>query len=196
MSSKEEIGTESGLIGSGKRRAILRAISGSQAYRSSNGAGRESLHDPASDDGTLNLSVHRAFSSGRPVVDIRNHGASAIRGADCTAAIAACAEAGGGRVLVPAGTWSTGPIHLPSNIDLHVAAGAILRFRIDSNRYGASLAPRRSGKETVKDCPCIVARDGRNIADRPRHAAGTVPLLQAGPSAAAHLSGQLHQRAS
>src|SRR5687767_4686050 len=36
------------------------------------------------------------------------------------AAVAACAEAGGGRVVVPAGRFLTGPIHLRSRVNLHV----------------------------------------------------------------------------
>src|SRR5205809_7891565 len=43
--------------------------------------------------------------------------------ADCTAAFAkaidACNKAGGGRVVVPAGEFLTGAIHLKSNVNLH-----------------------------------------------------------------------------
>ena len=66
------------------------------------------------------------------VFDIRKHGANAGGQTACTQAIAAaiadCAKAGGGRVLVPAGVWLTGPIHLKSNVELHVAEGAELRI--------------------------------------------------------------------
>src|SRR3954471_21494143 len=52
------------------------------------------------------------------VFDIRDHGA--VEREDATAAIAAaidaCAESGGGRVLIPAGNWKSGAIHLRSNI--------------------------------------------------------------------------------
>jgi DNA sulfur modification protein DndE len=47
-------------------------------------------------------------------------------------AIRACAEAGGGTVNVPAGTWLTGPIKLESNINLHLEKGAVVQF---SKRY-------------------------------------------------------------
>ncbi len=43
-------------------------------------------------------------------------------------AIAECAKAGGGKVLIPKGVWLTGKIHLKSNINLHVAEGAEVRF--------------------------------------------------------------------
>lgn len=42
------------------------------------------------------------------------------------AAIDACAEAGGGRVLVPAGTFVSGSVFLRSNIEFHLAPGAVL----------------------------------------------------------------------
>src|SRR5216110_2344920 len=65
-------------------------------------------------------------------VDIRDHGATPEKQGECTRAIAdaidACAKAGGGRVVIPAGRWLTGPIHLKSNIDLHLADGAQVRF--------------------------------------------------------------------
>jgi polygalacturonase len=41
-------------------------------------------------------------------------------------AIAACAEAGGGTVLVPAGTWLCGSIHLSNNIHLYLDAGSTI----------------------------------------------------------------------
>lgn len=70
-------------------------------------------------------------------VDIRNYGAR--EGEDCTAAIRAaitdCAEQGGGRVIVPAGNWLTGPIHLKSNIDLHFAEGAYVEFSTKFEDY-------------------------------------------------------------
>ena len=39
-------------------------------------------------------------------------------------AIDAVSKAGGGRVLIPAGRWLTGPVHLRSHIDLHLAEGS------------------------------------------------------------------------
>ena len=43
-------------------------------------------------------------------------------------AIKACNKAGGGHVVVPAGEWITGPIHLMDNVDLHLEEGARLIF--------------------------------------------------------------------
>src|SRR5437879_6376844 len=58
---------------------------------------------------------------------------------DCTAAIAAaiaaCHAAGGGRVLVPEGVFLTGAIRLKSRVNLHLVAGAMLKFSTDPRRY-------------------------------------------------------------
>lgn len=42
---------------------------------------------------------------------------------------------GGGRLVVPAGVWFTGPIVLRSNIDLHLEQGAIILFSGDMSLY-------------------------------------------------------------
>src|SRR4051794_19161265 len=43
-------------------------------------------------------------------------------------AIEECSQKGGGRVVVPAGEFLTGAIHLKSNVDLHVSKGATIKF--------------------------------------------------------------------
>ena len=50
-------------------------------------------------------------------------------------AINSCANAGGGTVVVPAGTWLTGPIRLESNVNLHVEKGALVQFSKNINDY-------------------------------------------------------------
>lgn len=50
-------------------------------------------------------------------------------------AIQACAAAGGGSVIVPAGSWLTGPIRLQSHIDLHLQQGAMILFTRDHSQY-------------------------------------------------------------
>ena len=50
-------------------------------------------------------------------------------------AIRACSAAGGGRVIVPAGRWLTGPIQLLSHVDLHLESGAQVLFTKDHTRY-------------------------------------------------------------
>jgi polygalacturonase len=54
-------------------------------------------------------------------------------------AIQACAKAGGGTVLVPAGVFLTGPIIFESNINLHLKPGAVIMF--SRNRDDFPLVP-------------------------------------------------------
>jgi len=50
-------------------------------------------------------------------------------------AIEECVNRGGGRVIVPAGVWLTGPIQFKSNINLHLEKGALIIFSKDHNDY-------------------------------------------------------------
>jgi len=87
---------------------------------------------------------------------------------DCTAAfrdaIAACQAAGGGRVVVPAGRFLTGPIHLRSGINLHLVEGAVLAFSRDPGRYLPLVFTRWEGVELMNYSPFIYAFGQRNIA--------------------------------
>src|SRR6516165_10177789 len=47
------------------------------------------------------------------------------------AAIATCGRSGGGHVIVPAGTFLTGAIHLRSRVNLHVTDAATILFSQD-----------------------------------------------------------------
>ncbi|HMO60865.1 MAG TPA: glycoside hydrolase family 28 protein [Ferruginibacter sp.] len=50
-------------------------------------------------------------------------------------AIEACSDAGGGKVIVPAGTWLSGPVEMKSNINLHLEKGAVIQFTSDRTQY-------------------------------------------------------------
>jgi hypothetical protein len=65
-------------------------------------------------------------------------------------AITACAKAGGGTVVVPAGTWLTGPISLESNINLHVEKGALVQFSKNINDYPFVESPGGQTKQVRK----------------------------------------------
>jgi polygalacturonase len=78
-------------------------------------------------------------------------------------AIAACTAAGGGRVVVPAGIFSTGPIHLDHNVNLHVSEGATLRFSRDPQHYPL-VYTRWEGTECMNFSPLIYAFEKTNIA--------------------------------
>ncbi|MET9275768.1 glycoside hydrolase family 28 protein [Kribbella sp. NPDC003557] len=86
--------------------------------------------------------------------------------ADCTAAIAkaidACALTGG-RVVVPAGEFVTGAIRLRSNVELHVSAGATLRFSTDPTAYPI-VRTRWQGIECFSHSPLIYAYDETDVA--------------------------------
>lgn len=79
-------------------------------------------------------------------------------------AIQACFTAGGGRVVIPAGHYATGPIHLKSNVNLHVAKGAILRFLSDPKLYLPAVFTRWEGVELMGYSPLIYAYQQQNIA--------------------------------
>ena len=53
-------------------------------------------------------------------------------------AVAAVDQAGGGRLVVPAGVWFTGPVDLCSAIDLHFDAGATILFSPKFEDYGTA----------------------------------------------------------
>jgi polygalacturonase len=78
-------------------------------------------------------------------------------------AIEACSAAGGGRVVVPAGTWHTGPITLLSDVNLHLEAGAVLLFTDDRSQYPFVLT-RWEGLDCYNFQPMIYAYDQQNIA--------------------------------
>ena len=77
-------------------------------------------------------------------------------------AIEACAKAGGGRVLVPAGKFLTGAIHLQSNVELHVSEGATLLFDVNPASYPLVFT-RWEGMECMNYSPLIYARKQKNI---------------------------------
>ncbi|MBV9927433.1 MAG: glycoside hydrolase family 28 protein [Acidobacteria bacterium] len=79
-------------------------------------------------------------------------------------AIAACNKAGGGRVVVPAGTFLTGPIHLLSDVNLHVSEGANVKFIQDPKAYLPAVYTRWEGMELMSYSPFIYAFEQQNIA--------------------------------
>jgi DNA sulfur modification protein DndE len=78
-------------------------------------------------------------------------------------AIAACVKAGGGTVLVPPGTWLTGPIKLESNINLHVEKGALVQFTKNIDEYPFVQNPDGRSKRFGR-IPLISAYKASNIA--------------------------------
>jgi polygalacturonase len=87
---------------------------------------------------------------------------------DCTKAfadaIARCNKSGGGRVVVPQGTYLTGAIHLKSNVNLVVMKGATIKFSTDPQKYLPVVFARWEGVECMNYSPLIYAFDQKNIA--------------------------------
>ncbi len=78
-------------------------------------------------------------------------------------AIAAAAEAGGGRVVVPPGEWLTGPIHLKSNVELHLADGAKVVFTDDPADYEPAVPTTWEGVELLNYSPLVYAYGCTNV---------------------------------
>ena len=78
-------------------------------------------------------------------------------------AIKACADAGGGCVIVPAGLWLTGPIQLKSNLNLHVEKGAVVLFSGDFEDYPL-LRRTAGGLPEVCCMPPLFGENLKNIA--------------------------------
>ncbi|MEA3188981.1 MAG: hypothetical protein QOD99_2811 [Chthoniobacter sp.] len=101
-------------------------------------------------------------------VSIREHGAveggTAMNTEVFRKAIEACSTKGGGQVVVPAGKWLTGAIHLKSNINLHLEEGAEIIFSDKREDYLPPVFVRNGGIELYNYSPLIYARDCENIA--------------------------------
>jgi hypothetical protein len=79
-------------------------------------------------------------------------------------AITACHDTGGGRVVVPRGRWLTGQVHLRSNVNLHIAEGAVLEFSDDPEDYLPAVQTSWEGIECFNYSPLIYAFDCENVA--------------------------------
>ncbi len=100
--------------------------------------------------------------------DIQQFGAVEGGEVDCTeafaGAIAACHQAGGGRVVVPPGVYLTGPIHLKSRVNLHVSEGATIRFSTNTADYMPPVFTRFECIELMGYSPPIYAFEQTDIA--------------------------------
>ena len=100
--------------------------------------------------------------------NINDYGAVGNGQTDCTEsfskAISAAHKAGGGRVVVPAGSFLTGAIHLKSNVKLYVSEGAVIKFSVDPEKYLPVVYSRFEGIECMNYSPLIYAFGQENIA--------------------------------
>ncbi len=79
-------------------------------------------------------------------------------------AIAACHDAGGGSVVIPPGRWLTGKIHLQSNVNLHLAEGAVLAFSGNPQDYLPAVQSSWEGLECFNYSPLLYAFGCTNVA--------------------------------
>ncbi len=73
------------------------------------------------------------------------------------------ADKGGGKLVVPEGIWYTGPIHLESNVDLHLDRGALVLFSENLADYPV-VHSDWEGLSTHRATSPISARNKTNIA--------------------------------
>lgn len=107
------------------------------------------------------ISMSKAFGKAvREALDIkynvRNFGAKGDGVAKDTVAVQraidAASSAGGGEVLLPAGTYLCGSVFLKSGVDFHLAEGAVLKGSPDPADYNAAdVAPQNYGRLGVGD---------------------------------------------
>ncbi len=100
--------------------------------------------------------------------NIINFGAVGNGLVDCTKAfnkaIDSCRNAGGGRVIVPDGTYLTGAIHLKSNVNLYISKNAVVKFSQEPVDYLPVVFTRFEGTECYNYSPPIYAFEQKNIA--------------------------------
>ena len=104
--------TRRGFLGAAAALAVARRLEAYQAAK-----------NPATEMAAV-LARIKAPKFANRVFDIAKYGAKQGSSNDSTQAIRkaieACAAAGGGRVVVPAGDFLTGAVHLKSHVNLHV----------------------------------------------------------------------------
>ncbi len=100
--------------------------------------------------------------------DVTKFGAVGDGKTDCSIAFAdaidKCNKAGGGRVVVPAGVFLTGTIHLKSNVNLYVSKEATIQFSTDPGKFLPVVFTRWEGTECMNYSALIYAFEQTNIA--------------------------------
>ena len=124
--------------------------------------------DPWSALGPILENIHAPEFPDR-TFDITRSGAVADGTTDCLpailSAISECNRAGGGTVRIPAGDYFVkGPIHLQSNVNLHLDEGATVKFSTEPADYLPAVLTRWEGVEAYNYSPLIYAYGQENIA--------------------------------
>ncbi|RXP46890.1 glycoside hydrolase family 28 protein [Lutibacter sp. HS1-25] len=113
----------------------------------------DSIQEPVFQDSTFNVLDFGAISDG-----VTNNTLAFNN------AINQCAANGGGKVLVPAGKYFSGAIHLKSNVNLHLDEGAEILFSTNPKDYYPLVHTSFEGIELMNYSPLIYAYKQSNIA--------------------------------
>ena len=119
---------------------------------------KQENHDPWELADKIVASIHEPLFKNKQYI-ITSYGAIADGIYKCTEAINNaindCAENGGGIVIVPKGTFLTGPVYLKSNVNLHLEEGAVLRFSTTTTDYLPLILTRWEGVDCYNYSPFI-----------------------------------------
>lgn len=113
----------------------------------------ENVKEPSFPDKNFNIMDYGAISDG-----ITNNTAAFKN------AIKACLKDGGGSVIVPSGKFLTGPIHLESNVNLHLEEGSEILFSTNKKDYYPLVHTSYEGTELMNYSPLVYAYKKKNIA--------------------------------
>lgn len=111
------------------------------------------IHEPRFPDQTCRITDYGAIGDGKIL---------ATQAID--KAISDCAEKGGGKVIVPQGTFLTGPIHLKSHINLSFDSGSTIIFSDKRDLYLPLVFSRFQGMELYNYSPLIYGKDLADVA--------------------------------
>jgi len=99
---------------------------------------------------------------------VTDFGAKGDSVTDCTIAfknaIETCSKAGGGKVVIPKGRYSTGAIYLKSNVNLFLDEGSVILFYTNPEKYLPIVYTRFEGVECMNYSALIYAFNEQNIA--------------------------------
>ncbi|MFW6371202.1 MAG: glycoside hydrolase family 28 protein [Bacteroidota bacterium] len=112
----------------------------------------QEIPEPVIPDYSVNIKDYGAISGGQ----VLNSKAFAD-------AINAVSEKGGGRVVIPAGIWLTGPIVLKSNLEIFTEPGALVIFSTDKDLYPI-IETSFEGLDTWRCMSPIYGKNLENIA--------------------------------
>ena len=110
------------------------------------------IQEPVIPDYTVSIKDFGAVSGGQ-----------VLNSAAFANAIDAVSKKGGGKVIIPAGIWLTGPITLKSNLELYTEAGSLVIFSTNKDLYPV-IETSFEGLDTWRCISPIYGKNVENIA--------------------------------